>query len=55
MNIETVTIPKKEYESLKEDSLWLTALEDAGVDNWSGYDDARALWREYKAEEGEQD
>ena len=39
-----VTIPKKEYDSLKEDSKWLSALEDAGVDNWSGWDFARELY-----------
>lgn len=46
MNEETVTISKKEYESLKEDSHWLQCLENAGVDNWEGYDFARELWRE---------
>lgn len=40
---ETVTISKKEYDSLREDSRFLTALESAGVDNWSGYDFAREL------------
>ena len=34
---ETIEISLKEYESLKEDELWLRCLEDAGVDNWSGY------------------
>lgn len=34
---ETVTIPKEEYESLLEDSEFLSALRAAGVDNWSGY------------------
>jgi PHD/YefM family antitoxin component YafN of YafNO toxin-antitoxin module len=46
MNEETVTISKKEYESLKEDARWLQCLENAGVDNWEGYDFARELWRE---------
>lgn len=43
MSEDTVTISKEEYESLKEDSLWLSCLESAGVDNWSGYDYAREL------------
>lgn len=43
---ELVTIPRKEYESLKEDSDWLQCLQSAGVDNWSGYDYARELQRE---------
>lgn len=35
---ETVTITKKEYERLLEDSDWLSCLEQAGVDNWDGWD-----------------
>lgn len=46
MNEETVTISKKEYQSLLEDSKWLQALENAGVDNWEGYDYARELFNE---------
>jgi hypothetical protein len=46
MNKETVTISKKEYESLLEDRKWLQALENAGVDNWEGYDYARELMNE---------
>lgn len=46
LEIETVTISKKEYESLIEDSEWLRCLEGAGVDNWDGYDYARDLQRE---------
>ena len=43
---ETITIDKKEYESLLEDSKWLRALENAGVDNWEGIDFARELLNE---------
>ena len=43
---ETVTISKKEYESVLEDSKKRTALENAGVDNWQGYDYAMELMRE---------
>lgn len=43
---ETVTISKKEYESLLEDSEKLSALEAAGVDNWQGYDDAMEMMKE---------
>ena len=39
---EEVTISKKEYLSLLNDSEKLTALECNGVDNWCGWDDARA-------------
>lgn len=37
MEEETITITRKVYESLVEDSKMLCALEGAGVDNWSGY------------------
>ncbi len=37
---ETVTITKKEYDSLVEDSDFLNALQGAGVDNWEGYSEA---------------
>lgn len=43
---ETVTITKEEYQSLLDDQLWLNCLENAGVDNWSGYDYARQLYNE---------
>lgn len=35
---ETVTIKKSEYDFLVEREEWLSYLEAAGVDNWSGYD-----------------
>lgn len=40
---ETITITVKEYESLLEDSEMLQALQNAGVDNWEGYDYALEL------------
>ena len=43
---ETVTISKKEYESLLEDSEKLSALEAAGVDNWEGYDNAMEMMKD---------
>lgn len=43
-NQNMVTITLKEYESLKENSKWLNALENAGVDNWPGIDFARELY-----------
>lgn len=36
--METVTITKEEYEELKSDQDFLSALRSAGVDNWDGYD-----------------
>ena len=40
MNEETVTILKSEYDQMLEDVQFLDALLAAGVDNWSGYDQA---------------
>jgi len=37
-NQDTVTISRKVYEDLLDDSFKLNCLENAGVDNWSGYD-----------------
>ena len=42
-----VTITKEEYDSLCEDRDWVLALEDAGVDNWSGIDYAQELLEGY--------
>jgi hypothetical protein len=52
---EVITITKKEYESLLEDAKWLRALENAGVDNWEGYDFARDLYNEDEDEDEEKD
>ena len=43
---EMITISKKEYSRLVEREYWLQCLEEAGVDNWAGYDYARELERE---------
>ena len=45
-NNETVTITQKEYKRLKKNSLWLSFLERAGVDNWDGYAYAQELLAE---------
>ena len=41
-----ITISKKEYEELLEDQKLLQCLQDAGVDNWSGYDYAMEMMKE---------
>ncbi len=41
--METVTIPKAEYDKLLEDQEWLECLNAAGVDNWDGIDYAYEL------------
>lgn len=45
---ETITIKKSEYKELKDRDLWLTALENCGVDNWEGYDFAYEALEELK-------
>lgn len=45
---ETITISKKEYKRLLEDSDTLSALEEAGVDNGEGYDDAMDILRDIR-------
>lgn len=42
--MEMVTIPKEEYEKLKDDSELLMYLYNMGVDNWEGYQNAYDLW-----------
>lgn len=44
--IEMVTIPKNEYENLKEQAEFLSCLEACGVDNWCGYGDAQEMMEE---------
>ena len=51
---KVVTISADQYEGLLEDSLWLSALRGAGVDNWDGYDYAMELLREWEEEVGDE-
>lgn len=51
-NEQTVTITKKEYDELKDNSLWIQALEETGYDNWEWYGDALALYKKWKKWEG---
>jgi hypothetical protein len=41
INVEIVHISKVEYDDLLAESRMLAALMAAGVDQWSGYDEAR--------------
>mgnify|MGYP003402366186 CR=1 FL=1 len=45
--METVTISKREYDDLLKDQFWLQCLEEAGVDNWGGIEEAIEIKREY--------
>jgi len=48
--MSTVTISQEEYDELLERSMWLDALECAGVDNWEGHDIALELFHEWSQE-----
>ena len=48
---QTIEIALEEFDSLKESEMRLLALENAGVDNWSGYDYAVEILQEMKEEE----
>ena len=43
---EMITITQAEYDGLFNDSVFLGCLEDAGVDNWCGYEDAKDMMEE---------
>ena len=45
-----ITIKKEVYDKLLERDLLLTALENAGVDNWSGYGEAHELLEQWEKE-----
>ena len=49
----TVVIDGVDYdiEDLTGIVRWSEALDEAGVDNWEGYDEARAIFREKCGEE----
>jgi hypothetical protein len=48
---ETITISLERYNELLDHEAWVSALEAAGVDNWTGYDEACDILREYNGEE----
>lgn len=43
---DTVTITRKEYDELNNDSIFLHYLRAAGVDNWEGYGEAIEMMEE---------
>ena len=50
-NLDIILVSKKEYDDLVKDRIMLSCLQDVGVDNWTGYDDAMAEFRrEYPAD-----
>lgn len=44
MNV--IAIDRDEFEAMLDRLHWLECLEDAGVDNWVGFDYARDLYNE---------
>lgn len=42
---DTITIPKDEYDDLMWSQRFLECLENAGVDNWEGYEHAQDEFR----------
>jgi len=46
----TVIISKEEYDRLLTDAFWLMCLEQAGVDNWVGYEEAQEIKEELENE-----
>ena len=44
MDKDTITISKREYESLLNSKKTLESLNMAGVDNWEGYEYAQELY-----------
>lgn len=42
---KTVTISVEEYEELQRDQRLLLALQNSGVDNWEGYEEAMEYLR----------
>lgn len=53
MEPDTVIISLEEYEDLCERSLFLEALERAGVDNWDGIDFAQEIFQDMLNDDGE--
>jgi hypothetical protein len=50
---DTIYIKKTEYKRLEDREYWLQCLEEAGVDNWCGYDEAGRIYREAMGDEDE--
>ncbi len=50
MEEETITITKKEYNELCQDSQFLSLLLAAGVDNWEGFSDAKQAYNDLQSE-----
>lgn len=45
-----IKITQEAWEEIQDQLLWLEALEDAGVDNWEGIDEAHSIYEELKGD-----
>ena len=53
METDEITVKAKYFERIQKESHFLDCLRAAGVDNWSGYDDAREMWEQEYPEDFE--
>lgn len=51
---EQITIDKTYFDQLKDDSLFLNCLRNAGVNNWEGWDSACEEYEQVIAENSEE-
>lgn len=47
----TVIVKQSVYKKLLDDSIFLGCLREAGVDNWSGYEEAISLYHSLDGED----
>jgi hypothetical protein len=45
---ENITIPVEEYLYLRDRSLWVEILEQAGIEGWEGYKYSQEIFEEYE-------
>jgi len=48
MEEKMITMTESEYDRMQRDLDWLQCLEAAGVDNWSGIDEAISIFNKNK-------
>lgn len=46
-----ISVNEAAYDEMSEDSRFLCALRNAGVDNWDGYEEAQEMIKEWDAED----
>ena len=44
--MDRIELPIEQWEKIQERLAWLDALEEAGVDNWEGGEEAMRIYRE---------